>query len=217
MSSPIKSKYQTDPWEPNVDKHSKDAKDQQKAADAYTTVYGGTPTYGPDPTDNTPPPPSVTMPDLAMAYTTAPDFLPSTPASSDAAQVGNSADDAPFNIDLGALRTCETQYLTALSNVQGQYETLKTTVTNAINNTNAFGQLAGQTEHHGFHNTASWVQDDLDQEGVNFAKEINPKMTQVLQSIASGVEAIGQFTALLNNAGQMYTETDFKSAMKKAS
>jgi hypothetical protein len=54
--------------------------------------------------------------------------------------------------------------------------------------------------------------DQLDSEGQDFAAAINPQMSQLLQACAGVIEMMGQYTALINNAGQMYAETDYNSA-----
>jgi hypothetical protein len=53
--------------------------------------------------------------------------------------------------------------------------------------------------------------DQLDSEGRQFAAAIDPQMEQLLQSAAGLIEAIGAFTALLNNAGQVYAQADYNS------
>ncbi len=211
----IASQYQTDPWEPNVDKSSKDASDQEKAAAAYTKVYGGTPTYGPDPSGS--PGPMVNAPELAMAWTTAPDLVPTTPTPTPSYGSGPlppSGDLNAFSIDLGTLRSTEQSFLNAIQTAMSSYQNLRTTVENAISSPSLFGQDVGSWEKaHGWtYGSLNWSPDDLDAESTSFAESINPLMAQSLQDVAGVLESCGMFAAMINNSGQLYTEGDATSA-----
>jgi hypothetical protein len=54
--------------------------------------------------------------------------------------------------------------------------------------------------------------DPLDGEGAAFAASINPQQRKLLQAVAGSLQTMGVFTALLNNAGQMYANADLNSA-----
>ncbi|MER5794219.1 hypothetical protein [Streptomyces sp. NPDC001980] len=210
--SPHASKYQSDPWVPNVDPDASDHGDEEDAAETYAEIYGVTATTNPtDDSDNDKPDDMVTMPKLSMAYTTSPDLVPTEP--------GGGSDDGPpplpdtnaFSIDLGALRSAEQTFLDAVSNMTSAYETLRTKVQAAIDDPNLFGQQDGHLQVSG--RMTSWVPDELAESGAQFAEAINPQLTKVMQDGAGGIELVGTFTALLNNAGQTYAETDAKSSM----
>ncbi|SCE50648.1 hypothetical protein GA0115240_17142 [Streptomyces sp. DvalAA-14] len=216
-TDPITSKYQDTPWEPEIDKSAKDASDEQKAADKYTSIYGGTPTYG-TPGDAAAPGDLQTTPTLATAYTVAPDLEP-TYNDHTAASTGDSTaapQASPFTVDLGALRTAEQAFLDATKAASDAYATLRTVVMNAVNSDSLFGQDVGSTEAvitgnyagGGGTNTPEFVLDPLDDESTAFAAQINPQMEAKLVDAGNVIELMGTFTALLNNAGQTYTETD---------
>lgn len=211
--SPHASKYQSDPWVPNVDPTASDHGDEEDAAEQYAEIYGVTATTGkPDDSDSSETPATmVTMPTLSMAYTLAPDLVPTEPAPSDALPL--LPDSSPFSIDLGALRAAEQTFLNAVSNVTSAYEALRTKVQGAIDDDTLFGQDNGHFENSGPHGTPQWHKDELAESGTQFAEAINPQLTKVMQDGAGGIELMGSFTALLNNAGQTYAETDAKSTM----
>ncbi|MFF7475118.1 hypothetical protein [Streptomyces sp. NPDC008092] len=210
--SPHASQYQSDPWVPNVDPDASDHGDEEDAAETYADVYGVTATSNPpddSDTDDTPAD-MVTMPKLSMAYTTSPDLMPTDPGGGDSGPPPL-PDTNAFSIDLGALRSAEQTFLDAVSNMTSAYETLRTKVQAAIDDPNLFGQQDGHLQVSG--RMASWVPDELAESGAQFAEAINPQLTKVMQDGAGGIELMGSFTALLNNAGQTYAETDAKSSM----
>jgi len=224
MVDPIKSKYQSQPWQPNVDPTSKDRKDQQSAADVYTSLYGGSPTNNEEDKSKPLKESVVSMPDLSDAYSTAPDFVPSTADSSGGGSGAGGLPGGAFSVDLGALRTTEQACMTATQTCTHGYEAVLKTVRQAINNPNLFGQnvgswqsgpdgkLANETGRDG----DQWKLDDLDSEAASFADAINPQLSKLMASGAGAIEVMGAFTALLNNAGQMYTYTDSTSVFPES-
>ncbi|MFJ8492464.1 hypothetical protein ACIRBZ_29565 [Streptomyces sp. NPDC094038] len=212
--SPHASQYQSDPWVPNVDPDASDHGDEEDAAEQYAQIYGVTATSNPtDDSDDETPDALVTMPTLSMAYTTAPDLVPTEPGGGAGSAMPTLPDSNAFSIDLGALRTAEQTFLDAVANVSSAYETLRAKVQGAIDNPNLFGQQDGHSEASGPHGALQWHKDELADGGAQFAEAINPQLTKVMQDGAGGIELMGTFTALLNNAGQTYAETDAKSAM----
>jgi hypothetical protein len=236
MTNPEKSDFQETPWAPTIDTSS-DTEDQETAAADYEAVYGIRPLYstGSDPGDD-PPPPTVPMPDLASAYLSAPDFKPSQ-SSGSAAGAPPKTSPKTFSINLDTLRTAEDMCLGAAHAAIAEYNSLKSAVSDVIADPNFFGQNVGKwheglqgspttTPHPGGPRTSggengvpgdygrgmSWKPDPLDSESVSFAESINPQLTKLLEQIAGAVEVMGSFNALLNNAGQMYTEADYSSA-----
>ncbi|MFF4899713.1 hypothetical protein [Streptomyces sp. NPDC001068] len=211
--TPHASKYQSDPWVPNVDPDASDHGDEEDAAEQYAEIYGVTATS--DPTDDSDDPPGelVTMPKLSMAYTTSPDLVPSDSAGGGSDALPTLPDGNPFSIDLGALRGAEQTFLDAVSNVTSAYEALRAKVQGAIDDPSLFGQDNGHYEASGPHGTLQWHKDELAESGAQFAEAINPQLTKVMQDGAGGIELMGTFTALLNNAGQTYAAADAKSSM----
>ncbi|MEU9343232.1 hypothetical protein AB0D74_18705 [Streptomyces sp. NPDC048278] len=212
--SPHASKYQSDPWVPNVDPDASDHGDEEDAAEQYAEIYGVTATTNKtdDSDSDDPPDPMVTMPKLSMAYTTAPDLVP-TESSGGSDGPPPLPDTNAFSIDLGALRAAEGTFLDAVSNVTSAYEALRTKVQAAIHDDTLFGQDNGHSEASGPHGALQWHKDELAESGAQFAEAINPQLTKVMQDGAGGIELMGTFTALLNNAGQTYAQTDAKSSM----
>lgn len=212
--SPHASQYQSDPWVPNVDPDASDHDDQEDAAATYSEIYGVTATTNPtdDSDDGDPPDEIVTMPTLSMAYTTPPNLVPTEPGGGSGSAMPTLPDSSAFSIDLGALRAAEQTFLDAVANVTGAYETLRAKVQGAIDDPTLFGQDNGHYENWG-RAGLHWVADELADSGTQFAEAINPQLTKVMQDGAGGIELMGSFTALLNNAGQTYAATDAKSAM----
>lgn len=225
MTDPAKSKYDTTPWQPTVDTSNGDEK---KAGQDYTDVYGGTPTYGTadgggDSSSSMPP---GNIPELTTAYTVAPDLVPTAerpgppgpripvfPGPDDGMTMG------AFRIDLGALKSTEQSFLDATTASVHAYENLKGIVNDAINSDTLFGQSVGAVSSNsgytslaagGFGTTTTM--DPLDDEGTQFAASMGPELHNLLVSAAGVIELMGAFSAMLNNAAQMYTYTDSGSA-----
>lgn len=260
-----KSKYDTDPMRPNVDKSSSSASDEQDAADDYAKIYGGSPTYNADPAADTKKTINgqdmwgtvgtdgtwvsndgtvrvtksgtiehgytdsdhvfhksnsttlgiTTVPTLTMAYTSAPDFVPSSAAPSDDGPSGSVDAYLPYGVHFPDLRSAEQIYLNSTAAVQDGYEVLHAKITEAINNPGLFGQNTG-TDHaymgnaagHDLGYTETWTPDETAEGGAQFAASINTRMVQAAQAVAGLIEGIGGYIALLNNAGQSYAATD---------
>lgn len=244
-----KSKYQSDPWEPDA----KGGGVEQKAADDYTKVYGDSNYTQPEspptstkvidgkevsgtedknggwtsddgtlymPKSGTIEHVSMTVPSVAMAYSIAPDLIPTDPDSSgDSGTQPPLPDYASFTVNLGELRATEQTFLDSTATIISHYDALHTRVTDAINNPNLFGQNAGvSTTLDQFSGGTSltnshWIADENAAGGAETAASTNLRMTQILQSIAGLTEAMGVFTARLNNAGQLYADTDAKQSL----
>jgi hypothetical protein len=209
MTSPIKSAYQNPAWAPTVyltgNKNSDDA--AQKAAAQYTSVYGSSPTLThqgapPDVTNQSAPGAATQVPTLAAAYQHAPDLGPNAPPASGGGAPGGGPTPSsdPFYVDLGAVLTAENQCLNATQNTIAEYESLVATVKAAINSSTVFGQHADGNG------------DPLDPEGQQFAASTDPQMQQLLNQLGGVIGLVGQINAALNNAGQIYTWTDYSSA-----
>lgn len=222
---PRKSKYQDTPWEPTISDDS--SKDEKKAADDYTDVYGGTPSTddGGQQDDGTD---SVSIafpesPDLSMAYRTAPDLVgsQSTGGKSNAPV----ALDSSIDIDLGGLCAAEQCCLNTTSQAIDDYDTLRGVVTSACHSDTIFGQQVGEyvpfnplaAAGRGFDAGGHVEYSEFRQESVDFANQMVPQLWKLLQAAGNVIEAMGVYNAMLNNAGQMYTTADKNSAFKDPS
>jgi hypothetical protein len=217
MTDPIASQYDTNVWQPTVDSSSGDAKDQKTAVSEYDKTYGDAPYTAPPSTGGSSSG-SSTYYSLSMAYTAAPDLIPVA-----AAPPQSSGSAAPladmFFVQLGSLKDAEQACLTATQSTVSQYQALSSVVGSAISSDSIFGQTVDTVTKNNGDNKASELEpavqvtpDQLDSEGTQFAQSIIPAMQQLLAAAGNTIEAMGQFTALLNNAGQMYTDTDAQSA-----
>ena len=214
MVKPATSGYETAPFQPTVDPSSSDFSNEQTAAQQYNAIYGGTYKTGTNSSDSGTVYNSYTLPSLDMAFTQAPDLVPTAqllpPSSS-----SPSSPDLSFSTDvqLADLRSTEQTCLHETSALVDAYNSLKTTVTSAVNSTTLFGQNVGSA---GIYNprivalgggpTPTYSQ--YNSEGQNFAASMNSQMEQALQQAGNAIELLGQFVAMLNVAGQMYAETD---------
>jgi hypothetical protein len=216
---PIKSKHQAHPWQPTVD--SGDST-QSAAGKDYTDVYGGKVTSGSgdagkgDGRNEK----SGREPILAMAYTTAPDFIPSS-SSGSGKDAPTGMESGRFSVQLSSLHSAEQTCLNATSAMVAGYGTLKTVVDNAAAGENYFGQQTGHFETNQGLGVAAWdsqhwVPDGFDSESQEFAASIVPQMKNLLNNIGNVIEACGQFNALLNNAGQVYATIDHNAEFKDA-
>jgi hypothetical protein len=218
MTDPIRSQYQAHPWEPVIDGDSSD--DERKAAAAYTAVYGGTPRTVEDSGDD--PDTTVTEAPYSVytAYRTAPDLVPTANGTGGASGSAPPIREGAIAVDLAALRAAEQTCLDATSAVVDGYNVLHEKAEIAINSLSFFGQTVTTTEN-GFATNAmaysqpiqdNVVDDDFDQEGVQFAASVNPQMSALLRQVGDLLTAMGAFNAALNNAGQMYAYCDHSSA-----
>jgi hypothetical protein len=227
MTTPITSKYQTDPWEPTIYlTGNKDAnQDQQKAAAQYTSIYGGSPNVVNGSQPSGPTPQWAPVGDLSTAFTQAPDLVPTPPSNSTSGTSGSAAlgDTKPFYIDLGAARSAEQQCLNATSAAVSGFEALKATVGSAIDSGTIYGQDVENTEAINYGEGGKMPQniqttyDQLDQEGQAYAASADPAQSQLLAGCMAVIELMGQFNAALNNSFQMYTYTDANCAFPPTS
>ena len=218
MTSPITPATPATPWEPTVYLTGNDQanSDQLAAASKYTSIYGGTYTQTHAPAPQASPGQGANVPGLATSYTRAPDLVPNKPGGgskgSPSAAAGSSN---PFYVDLGAVRAAEQTCLNATSDAIVGYDTLKSTATAAISSPYIFGQDVETTRNSGSGHISGplvTAYDKLDPEGKQFAASIDPAMQLLLAEVGGVIEMMGQFNAMLNNAGQMYTWTDYSSA-----
>ncbi|MEU9407510.1 hypothetical protein AB0E08_17775 [Streptomyces sp. NPDC048281] len=225
MTDPLKSQHDFAPqFNPTLYSSSKDAKDEKKAAATYAGIYGGAPIMVDGDAPDDPPPADVSTPTLTTAFTTAPDFVPLAnnnnggDSDSDEQMAGGA-----FAIQLGGLHSAEQTCLDATGQAVNGYTDLRTKVDAAAASDTLFGQKvgtvvwhskvggkAGQETPDNLSKDISW--DQFDDEGKAFAEQIVPSMHLLLRGVANALELMGQFNALLNNAGQMYANADASCA-----
>jgi hypothetical protein len=247
MTDPKKSAHQpdSDVWQPTVDLSAKDANDEKSAASDYDKIYGGSYKTGSSTSNNSSSTSgSYTVPTLSAAYTEAPGFFgaprdtngpvspptnPPAPPGSKSNASGTQRSFAAIDlfVDLKALRTLETSYITTTQRAVTEYEKLRQIVVQSMatgaGTVDTFGQAVGKVftdlgpgpndqlvGDADVHTDVKW--DPLDDEGKQFAASIEPQMQYLLQMIGNSIETLGTFTALLNNAGQIYAQSDAQSA-----
>jgi hypothetical protein len=215
------------PWEPNIDPGDSN---QQKAQSEYQHIYGGS--------GNGPAPPSgggsddtnYQVPVLQLDYDTAPSIIPTkqTGGSTPPAQV---APGDPLAINLGDLISAENTVLAATEVMIGAYDSMVSEALSAANSDSIWGQNVGttmtvsgpsdqRTQNHGYKDDGSGTTpapyqvttgNNYDDEGAQYGQAFDQAMKGVLSEVSQVIEMIGTFTALLNNAGQAYAQTDYSS------
>jgi hypothetical protein len=220
MTDPEKAKHDHDPFEPTIDPSNGT---EVSAGQDYTDVYGGTVSTS-DGDSSALSPRSVQNPDdpdrLFTAYNAAPDLLPG-PRPSAAGSGSPIAASQAWKVDLGAVRGLEGSLLSATSVMTDSYNDLRNKVVAASHSRTFFGQndtyqqdVTPDTDPDTY-SGGSDVQtqkDDLDGEGQEFANSIIPGMTQLMNAVAGAIEYLGVFNASLNNAAQIYAQSDSNSA-----
>jgi hypothetical protein len=219
---PEKPTADSDPWQPDApNSKDKDKGAEQSANDQYHGVYGGSDAPASSGGGSSTPGAIVPDPTLSMDYTTAPDIRP-VKQTGGSASSGQVAPSPAFTVDLGQLRTAENNVLAATQQMVIQYSSLLSQVQSDQNSPTMWGQTVGHTPDNsmsmqnmndkrsdGVSTGDGTTDNEFDQEGVQFAAAMGPAMTAVLAEVAQTIEMIGQFTALLNNAGQTYAQTDY--------
>lgn len=224
-TSEYQSKYAPDTvYQPNV---NTDDSDEVAAQSTYQGVYGTTGHVASDggtqPDSNQPP---VAYPTLKMAYGMAPRLETLTPPVNSQDSGSSSAPDLnhAIFINLAALLTTERSFLAVLKTLVDEYEnTLVPEVKAAMASTTLFGQNvtapnpnSGSTnpgvDGSGADPKPMTILGPFDQEGADMAKSINVGMAKLLQQTGDVIELFGQFTACINQAGQLYATADSHSA-----
>ena len=224
--SGYQSKYAPDTvFQPNVNTSDSD---EVAARSTYQGIYGTTGTVSSDNDTKSDDKQPVKYPTLKMAYTTAPHLETLTPPHSQDSGSSSAPElNHPISINLAALLTAENSFLTATKTIVDDYQnTLVPTVKAAMASTTLFGQNVTTANTNASDPEANYggdysltsinhpalVYDQLDESGKAFAASINVQMPKVLQAIGNVTELLGQFTACINQAGQLYAGTDRNSA-----
>lgn len=131
----------------------------------------------------------------------------------------------PFNVDLASLRNSEVSMLNALRTDVNQYESLRATVESAVSNPTMYGPAYQEPTEplvvkdggsaslpvHGGWTAEMENSNKIAEQGQQFAAAINPVMEKTLKAIADVLGLSGTFVAMLNSAGQTYSQTDRKA------
>ena len=123
----------------------------------------------------------------------------------------------PVKADLSSMRTAETTMLGSARTAVGDYTELRTKVL-AVKDT-IFGQqlvdvepdkydAANQAAGGGPSPYDTETPNPMQKPGKEFADSINPAQEKALWQIANALEAVGQYIAAVNTAGQSYGKTD---------
>jgi hypothetical protein len=192
---PIKSKYDDHPFDPNAPGDN-----------------GGKPDLG-----------NTDSPELKVAWETRPSFN-TAPTDIDEGASGAGSQDAggdanDFRVSFEALGS---QVNTMLGRARGlvtQYESLRSKVLGSEGT--VFGQksmLPGGTTETYDSGSHTWTESKHDAVPTVFAKpaqefadQMNPVQEKALQSIGAALELVGEYIALVNHSGQVYSATDRKS------
>ena len=125
----------------------------------------------------------------------------------------------PVKADLSSMRTAETTMLGSARTAVGDYTELRTKVL-AVKDSVFGQQLVDKTDDskmQGLTGSTGGSAGDPDgdddpqpmkEPGKEFADSINPAQEKALWQIANALEAVGQYIAAVNTAGQSYGKTD---------
>jgi hypothetical protein len=164
-----------------------------------------------------PPPDYYGDPYLQVVWSQAPDITGNFPNSGGSGGGGH-RNHGPIAIDLGSLLATENGILGQSRTAVANYMQLKEKCRAAIDGGSIWGQHAMKTVHHPGVATKTGIvgarpdtqePDGPVQQAANeYAAAMDPVMSEVLRQIADAIESVGQFTACLNRAGQLYAHAD---------
>jgi hypothetical protein len=167
-------------------------------------------------TPNPPPPGYASDPQLIMLWSRPPDL------TGIGGQASGSSDNMPamsnpVTVSLATTQAAEQAMLDAGAEVVGAYNGMELEVQVGISQGTIFGQQAtyNTSQLSGVHEFPDYHVPDtsLQSSAEDFAAQMNPAMTRVLRLIADGMQTVGVYIAMLNNAGQIYTGTDQHSVI----
>ncbi|MCW2945857.1 MAG: hypothetical protein JWR24_2574 [Actinoallomurus sp.] len=159
---------------------------------------------------------SYLVPNVSVAWSTAPSFNLDPPNSGGGDGGGDVPPCSPIQVNLSTLRGAEASMLGSARTAVGDYQSLRDKVMSvkdtvfgqqAIAGTSGYWNAASQGYVPGNDNAASPIQDPAKK----FADVINPAQEKVLWQMAGALEVIGQYVAAVNRAGQSYGEADRKA------
>ncbi|MGW7576440.1 hypothetical protein [Streptomyces sp. NPDC054765] len=164
--------------------------------------------------ESSPPTFSGTVPDVHVAWGSAPAVVADTSTGTDTGSTPPVHQ--PLTVDIGSIKAFEQTLLSGGTIMVDAYEDLKSlvtasqdifgqdaTVTTTFIGNSEYGMNTGMTT-----TTASDIQDAAKQ----FAAAIFPAEENTLKSVADSLEMLGQLIAAYNMAAQAYATADYKSA-----
>ncbi|MGI5230639.1 hypothetical protein [Actinoallomurus sp. CA-142502] len=196
MSDPITSQYDQHPFDPNDHSH-----------------------------DNDPPPNlgNTDSPELKVAWDKRPSFN-AAPKDIKEGNGGNAetkdagGDAQDFSVNFGTLGTQVTSMLNQAKSLVTQYESLRTHV--LASEGSVFGQNSMLPGTKGIYDSWShtWTAGDdtpsptvFAEPAKEFAAKMNPAQEKGLQGIGAALELVGEYIALVNHSGQVYSAADRQS------
>jgi len=194
------------------------------------------PKHDPDPIDpdaqgdpNAPPGPddgkdlNYLVPKVSMLWQNPPSFNLDPPQTPDTDPTGSGPPEIPtgdltgrFWVNLRQLGDCENTMLSALRTGIAQYESLRALFEASLQNPNMYGPAKsdppwsiGLGDGQAITGNDDWQEiDQLHDEGVKFAAEMNPAQEKALKALGDAFELAGSFVTMLNHSGQSYAATD---------
>jgi hypothetical protein len=169
----------------------------------------------------------VTDPNLQVIWGPAPDITGDIGGSSGTTGTsGTTPNSHPaISVDLGSIRDAENGMLDQSRQAVADYTSLRATVKAAVDGHEVFGQKATMTVTHPA--SSAWygvlngpgpqIPDTIEPDqpivdaANSFAQVMEPWMEDVLLQVGNAIESVGQFIALMDEAGQHYAYADQKS------
>jgi hypothetical protein len=203
MTDPIKSQYDTSPYDPNAQKDPKAPKDSNQSTDEPSAE-------------------EMAVPDLKVAWDTRPSFNanPKDPAASGPPGGEGSVDARDFQVSYEALGTQVNEMLQRARGLVDEYEQLRSKL--QANQGTIFGQNS-RIEHDGItydfqSNSGSgdgkpwYTPTDFAEPAKQFADQMNPHQDATLHKVGNSLVLVGEYIALVNKSGQVYAAAERQSA-----
>ncbi|QIQ03512.1 hypothetical protein [Streptomyces liangshanensis] len=143
--------------------------------------------------------------------TTPPSFNnppPGSPAGSGQAPTADVPETPPIRVNLASMRGAEETMLAAARVATDSYQALRDRVLGMGDS--VFGQEA-EDPVYGIPYFPGPVDSDIQPFAKEFAATMNPAMEKALYSIGNVLELVGEYIAMVNRAGQTYSEVDRNS------
>ncbi|WP_327365078.1 hypothetical protein [Streptomyces sp. NBC_01217] len=165
-----------------------------------------------------------TVPTMSVGWDTPPSFNVDPGGQTGGQSASDVVDSGPIRFDAGTVRATENTLLAQSRNAVFNYEALRQKVDGAVHG-QFWGPAAppppissgqytgGQTPGGTGWSPSPQESDDNDQRtlaeiGEEFARHINPAMQKALAMQSNSLELLGNFIAMINNAGQSYARVD---------
>jgi hypothetical protein len=162
------------------------------------------------------------VPTTGVMWQNAPSFnTPQPPPAGSGSQSDGTYTEPPFKVNLASIREVEEDHLALQRDMSEKYNNLRTLVQGDISKGAAlYGPLhsdawvnPGYANMPGPDYDAKQFGNELAAEAGPFAAQMNPIMQKALQHIGDTLELYGNYVALLNDAGQAYSQSDRQAAL----